>query len=121
MTTDPRATRTETITGEPIAMLSRSACGTCKQLFLTLRPIEHESCKMRAVLATAPDAPDYEELLDLTEQQRTELPARFHTPVFVDSGAPALWLCAVCGNADGSGAVWPCATATKHGREVFER
>lgn len=113
-------TETETATTFTTEMVSRTACGTCKARWMLGRPMEHEGCKMRAVLAPAPDHPDYETLADLTAQQRTELPARFHIPVFVDSGSPAMWLCAVCGDGD-SGAMWPCSTAATCGGEVFEK
>lgn len=117
--TDSRATRA-VAAPEPV-VLSRGACGTCKALWLTNKPPVHSGCRMRAVLAFAPDHPDDEALADMSEQQRAELPARFHVPVFNDLIKPQSWLCAVCGNEDGLVHSWPCATAVQHGREVFER
>lgn len=100
--------------------LSPRACGTCRGLHLLGKAVEHEACAMRAVLAKAPDHPDYEALLDLTYEQRQQLPARFHVPVWDGDGVPHAWLCAVCWD-DGEVCRWPCSTAARCGGEVFER
>lgn len=102
------------------ASVSPNACGTCKTRRLTGRPVVHPECAMRAVLAKAPDHPGYEDLLDLTYEQRQQLPARFHVPVWDGDGVPNAWLCAVCWD-DGEVCRWPCAAAATYGGEVFER
>jgi hypothetical protein len=95
-----------------------SACGTCCTLSASGRPIEHDECSARAVLLEAPDQPSYEALVDLTEEQRAALPARFHTPWFDRDGTPNAWLCRVCWG-DGWVTRWPCKTAVQHGTAVF--
>ncbi|MFJ9799907.1 hypothetical protein [Streptomyces sp. NPDC101145] len=95
-----------------------NACGTCRALSASGRPIAHDECAARAVLLEAPDQPSYEDLVDLTEEQRAALPARFHTPHFDDLGKPHAWLCRVCWG-DGWSTQWPCKTAVEHGAEVF--
>lgn len=108
-------------TGKTMAeILSPKACDSCKLAWLANRPALHEGCKMRAVLAQAPDHPAYDDLGDLTYEQRQALPARFHVPVWDGDGVPHAWLCAVCWD-DGEVCRWPCATAAEHGGEVFER
>ncbi|MFD0347297.1 hypothetical protein ACFQ0M_17060 [Kitasatospora aburaviensis] len=57
-----------------------AACGTCWRLALAGQPTEHPACARRAVLIPAPDAPDYEDLADMTAEQKAALPTRFHTP-----------------------------------------
>ncbi|MFB7672901.1 hypothetical protein ACFC26_15985 [Kitasatospora purpeofusca] len=94
-----------------------SACGTCRQLAAAGQQIAH-ACGRRATLIAAPDAPCYETILDVPEDQRARLPARFHTPVFDDAGSRKVWMCAVCWG-DGWGTSWPCATAVEYGAEVF--
>ena len=74
---------------------------------------------VKAILIEAPDAPSYEELPE-TLEERQQLPARFHVPRWDGDGKPNLWLCAVCWD-EGSVTQWPCATAAKHGGEVFAR
>jgi hypothetical protein len=96
----------------------RHACGACRRLAADGKPVEHEECAARARLVEAPDMPGYEDLCDLTDEQRAALPARFHIPVFDGDGVPNAWLCAACWGADWV-AKWPCATALEHGREVF--
>ncbi|WP_347732751.1 hypothetical protein [Streptomyces sp. CAU 1734] len=95
-----------------------AACGTCRSLALSGQPIEHEECAARAVLLLAPDQPAYEDLVDLTDEQRQALPARFHTPVFEDCGRPNAWQCRVCWG-DGWVAQWPCGPAQRQGALVF--
>ncbi|MEU6615352.1 hypothetical protein [Streptomyces parvus] len=94
------------------------ACGTCKALVRDGKPIEHEQCAARAVLLLPPDQPMYEDLVDLTDEQRKALPARFHTPVFDGLGQPNAWLCQVCWG-DGWVAQWPCGPAQEKGAMVF--
>lgn len=100
------------------ARAASDACGTCRNLAAEGKPIEHQGCAARATLRLAPDQPDYEDLVDLTDDERAALPARFHMPHFDDLGQPNAWLCRVCWG-DGWVAQWPCATAQKHGAEVF--
>jgi hypothetical protein len=95
-----------------------AACGTCWRLALAGQPTEHPACARRAVLLAAPDAPDYEDLADLTDEQKAALPARFHTPVWEGNAVPHSWVCAVCWG-DGWVTRWPCKTAVRHGDEVF--
>ena len=94
------------------------ACGTCLTLSTLGRPLEHQQCNHRATLIPAPDAPGYEELGDVPEDQRAGLPARFHTPVYNDLSTPKVWTCAVCWG-DCWTTAWPCATALANGRDVF--
>jgi len=98
--------------------LEPNACGTCRDHAENSRPAEHPECIQHATLLPAPDAPDYEELVDVPEDQRAALPARFHTPVWEGNATPNAWLCAVCWG-DGWVTQWPCETACKHGGEVF--
>ncbi|WP_371624091.1 hypothetical protein OG245_15375 [Streptomyces sp. NBC_01116] len=94
------------------------ACGTCRALVRDGKPIEHEQCAARAVLLLPPDQPMYEDLVDLTDEQRKALPARFHTPVFDGLGQPNAWLCQVCWG-DGWVSQWPCGPAQEKGAMVF--
>ncbi|MCP3017270.1 hypothetical protein NGM33_28465 [Nocardiopsis dassonvillei] len=73
-----------------------------------------------ARIVGAPDHPSYEDLVELTLDQRAALPARFHTPWFDADGQPNSWLCAVCWD-EGTVTQWPCKTAQENGREVFDR
>lgn len=73
----------------------------------------------RARIVEAPDHPNYEDLVELTLEQRAELPARFHTPRFDADGRPNAWLCAVCWD-EFTVTQWPCKAAQEHGSEVFE-
>lgn len=113
-------TKTETAVWPPSTHISPHACGTCKQRHLTGKPVEHGQCAMRAVLAHAPDMPSYDDLLDLAYEQRQQLPARFHVPMWDGLGRPNAWLCTVCWD-DGVVTAWPCEAAMEHGGEVFER
>jgi hypothetical protein len=101
-----------------LAATDPASCGTCRKLAGQGLPTEHTACARRAVLLPAPDAPDYEDLVDLTDEQRTALPPRFHIPVFDGLGVPNGWHCAVCWG-DGWTTRWPCETAVKHGGDVF--
>lgn len=98
--------------------LDASACGTCRRLAADGKAPEHPECARRAVLMPAPDAPDYETLIDTPEDERTNLPARFHTPVWEGNATPNAWLCAVCWG-DGWVTIWPCEAAAKNGGQVF--
>ncbi|MEU7737296.1 hypothetical protein AB0B51_30120 [Streptomyces griseus] len=102
----------------PMTHAGPKACGTCKALVRDGKPIEHEQCAARAVLLLPPDQPMYEDLVDLTDEQRKALPARFHTPVFDGLGQPNLWLCQVCWG-DGWVSQWPCGPAQEKGAMVF--
>lgn len=95
-----------------------SACGTCRGRTANGETVEHDGCAQRATLIEAPDMPDWELLIEMTEQEKADLPARFHIPRFDDCGQPNAWLCAVCWD-DGWATGWPCKTATKHGTKVF--
>lgn len=95
-----------------------SACGTCRGNAEAGKPVEHEGCAQRATLLQAPDHPHYEILAGFSLEENAKLPARFHVPVFDDSGKPNSWLCAVCWE-EGVVTGWPCATATKYGTQVF--
>ncbi|MFJ9671432.1 hypothetical protein ACIRP5_11660 [Streptomyces sp. NPDC101221] len=95
-----------------------SACGTCRGLAEAGEPVEHEGCAQHAMLLQAPDHPGYEILAGFSLEENAKLPARFHVPVFDDSGKPNSWLCAVCWE-EGVVTGWPCATATKYGTQVF--
>lgn len=95
-----------------------SACGTCRGNAAAAEPVEHDECQQRATLLHAPDHPYYEILAGFSLEENAKLPARFHVPVFDDLGKPNSWLCAVCW-AEGEVTGWPCATATKHGTQVF--
>lgn len=94
------------------------ACGTCRRRTEDGNTVEHDGCAQRATLTEAPDMPSWELLVEMTEQEKADLPARFHVPRFDDLGQPNAWLCAVCWG-DGWVTGWPCKTATKHGTEVF--
>ncbi|GGW99209.1 hypothetical protein [Streptomyces chartreusis] len=95
-----------------------SACGTCRSNVADGKPVEHDGCAQRATLLHAPDHPYYEILAGFSLEENAKLPARFHVPVFDDCGVPNSWLCAVC-QEEGVVTGWPCATAIKHGKEVF--
>lgn len=95
-----------------------SACGTCRERTAEGETVEHDGCAQRSLLFDAPDMPDYEVLIEMTEQEKADLPARFHIPRFDDVGKPNAWLCAVCWG-EGWVTGWPCATAMKHGTQVF--
>ena len=65
------------------------------------------------------DQPGYEELGELSMPEKAALPARFHTPEWMDS-TPGLFVCRVCWDGDDMVVTdWPCATAEKAGRDVF--
>jgi hypothetical protein len=95
-----------------------SACGTCRDLVAAGGQVEHDECAQRAVLLPAPDAPGYELIAGMTEEEVWALPARFHVPVFMESSTPNAWVCAVCWG-DGWNTQWPCKTAQDHGSRVF--
>ncbi|BBB01018.1 hypothetical protein RVR_8249 [Actinacidiphila reveromycinica] len=95
-----------------------SACGTCRQRAAAGEQVEHDACAQRAVLTPAPDAPSWEAITFMTREELEALPARFHTPVFLDTASPSAWVCAVCWG-DGWVSQWPCKTATEKGTEVF--
>ena len=95
-----------------------NACGTCRKAVKAGDTVMHEECAARAVLLSAPDYPDYEDLLDLTDDERLALPARFHTPQFDSLGRPNMWQCRVCWG-DGWVTQWPCKAAQENGAQVF--
>ena len=95
-----------------------SACGTCHGNAAAGEPVEHDGCAQRATILHAPDHPYYEILAGFSLEENAKLPARFHVPFFDDCGVPNSWLCAVCQD-EGTVTGWPCATAIKHGTEVF--
>ncbi|MFE9448340.1 hypothetical protein [Streptomyces sp. NPDC006739] len=93
-----------------------SACGTCRGNVEAGGQVEHDVCAQRALLLPAPDAPGYELITGMTEEEVRALPARFHIPVFVEP--VRAWVCAVCWG-DGWSTRWPCKTATEQGLNVF--
>lgn len=105
-------TTTTTITPGP------QACGTCRTDGQVDPDPIHQPCAQRATLVEAPDMPGWEALTDMTMAEKAALPARFHTPRFVDTCTPKMWICAVCWD-DGTITQWPCAAAVKSGGEVF--
>ncbi|MEU9498193.1 hypothetical protein [Streptomyces sp. NPDC048196] len=113
--TDDRLTE---IAARAAASAGPGACGTCRSRVRDGLPVEHDECAARATLFEAPGHPDYEELGDLTDEEKVALPAQFHTPVFDNLGKPNAWLCRVCWG-DGWVTQWPCATAQRHGARVF--
>ncbi|MGW5123248.1 hypothetical protein ACWEQ7_04135 [Streptomyces sp. NPDC004069] len=94
------------------------ACGTCKAATGAGGQVEHDECAKRATLLPAPDAPGYELITGMSEEEVWALPARFHTPVFLDTCEPKAWVCAVCWG-DGWNTQWPCKAAQAHGTQVF--
>ncbi|MFJ5151415.1 hypothetical protein ACIQCF_07470 [Streptomyces sp. NPDC088353] len=95
-----------------------AACGTCKTATSAGGQVQHDECAQRATLLPAPDAPGYELITGMSEEEVWALPARFHTPVFLDTCEPKAWVCAVCWG-DGWNTQWPCKTAQTHGAKVF--
>lgn len=95
-----------------------TACGTCRDNVQAVKRVEHEECSQRATLLQAPDHPSYELLAGFSLEENSQLPARFHIPVFDDCGTPNAWLCAVC-QEDGVVSQWPCRTAAEQGTQVF--
>lgn len=95
-----------------------NACGTCRKAVEAGDTVVHEECAARASLLQAPDYPDYEDLIDLSDDERQALPARFHTPQFDSLGKPNAWLCRVCWG-DGWVTQWPCKAAQENGTQVF--
>lgn len=95
-----------------------NACGTCRTLVAEGKPVKHDECQQRATLLQAPDHPHYELLAGFSLEENEQLPPRFHVPVFDDCGVPNSWLCAVCQD-EGRVVGWPCATAIKHGTQIF--
>jgi ferredoxin len=95
-----------------------TACGTCRTRVAAGQQVKHDECAQRATLLEAPDQPGYEVITTMTEAEVAALPPRFHIPVFIESGEPKAWVCAVCWG-DGWTSSWPCATATEYGLQVF--
>lgn len=95
-----------------------SACGTCKASVAAGGQVKHDECAQRALLLPAPDAPAWELITGLSEEELAALPARFHVPAFVESSTPKAWVCAVCWG-DGWSTQWPCKTAVEQGLRVF--
>jgi hypothetical protein len=63
------------------------------------------------------EPPAYEDLMDMTDDQRVALPAEHHRPVFDGLGEPHSWICAVCWG-DGWQTSWPCEAATVGGVDL---
>lgn len=63
------------------------------------------------------DQPDYETLIDLTMEEKTALPTRFHTPVWSNS-TPGAFICRVCWT-EGEMVSWPCKGAMHEGWMLF--
>jgi hypothetical protein len=79
----------------------------------------HAVGKQHRPFITLPsDQPSYETLTDLTMEQKSALPARFHTPVWTDS-TPGAFICTVCW-VEGEMVSWPCPPALRRGWDVFE-
>lgn len=95
-----------------------SACGTCRNRVAAGGQVEHDECAQRATLLPAPDFPGWELITGMPEDYVRALPARFHTPVFLDTCTPKAWVCAVCWG-DGWNTAWPCKTAVENGTDVF--
>lgn len=93
-----------------------SACGTCRKAVEAGGQVQHDECAQRATLLPAPDAPGYELITGLSEDEVHALPARFHIPAFVEPTRS--WVCAVCWG-DGWSTQWPCKTAVEQGLRVF--
>lgn len=75
----------------------------------------------RARVTLPDDQPDYGDLMDLTADERTALPARFHTPVW-HGRPPGEFVCRVCpDDEDGYYTPWPCVPAREAGPEVLTR
>ncbi|MEV4181657.1 hypothetical protein AB0J28_09440 [Streptosporangium canum] len=77
-----------------------------------------EAAGLGAVMFESADHPGYEALIDLTLEQREQLPARFHIPRWLDVATPQSWICAVCWD-EGTTTSWPCTAAMENGGEVF--
>jgi hypothetical protein len=95
-----------------------SACGTCKTSVEAGGQVKHDECAQRALLLPAPDAPAWELITGLSEEELAALPPRFHVPAYMESSTPQMWVCAVCWG-EGWVTGWPCKTAVKHGLRVF--
>lgn len=75
---------------------------------------------VRARLIEAPDMPDeFEDLLEHNIEDLQNLPPRHHIPRFTEHYDVNIWFCVPCSYWKGL-VLWPCVTAQKHGREVFE-
>jgi hypothetical protein len=118
MTDQPQPPDLDAIQTRHHLAIDPAACGTCRRLATAGKTPEHPQCAHRATLLPAPDAPCWEALLDIPEDQRAALPARFHTPVWEGNATPNAWLCAVCWG-DGWVTGWPCEAAVRGGAEVF--
>lgn len=92
------------------------ACGTCRDRVQASGQVAHDECAQRATLLPAPDAPAWELITGLSEEELAELPPRFHIPAFVEPTRS--WVCAVCWG-DGWSTQWPCKPATEQGLRVF--
>lgn len=73
----------------------------------------------RPFITLPADQPCYEELTELTMDEKAALPTRFHSPVFSD-GQPPLFICRVCWDGeDCQITVWPCPSALRQGWNLF--
>ncbi|MEV7011670.1 hypothetical protein [Streptosporangium sp. NPDC051022] len=102
---------------EPIEDSKKPVVTAIKEVVTLYRRAYSEPVK--AILLEAPDQPGYDELPETIEERR-KLPARFHVPVWTDTGEPPMWVCAVCWE-DGVVYGWPCQVAAENGGEVFAR
>jgi hypothetical protein len=68
-------------------------------------------------IALPTDQPHYEQLADMTMEQKRALPGRFHTPVW-SMTTPGLFACRVCW-VEGEIVSWPCEPALAAGEHLF--
>lgn len=72
---------------------------------------------MRPFITLPPDQPGYEAIGEMSPEELTALPARFHTPEWSES-TPGAFVCRVCWG-EGWMTTWPCPSALARGYEVF--
>ncbi len=68
----------------------------------------------------APHTPlQLQDISTMSFEQRQQLPAIYHRPVFNDLGRPTVWMCAVCWDDDAATVTpWPCLPAQAGGRDL---
>lgn len=71
----------------------------------------------RPFITLPADQPDFEMLTELTMEEKTALPTRFHTPAW-SSSTPGAFICRVCW-VEGEMTSWPCAGAMRNGWDLF--
>lgn len=59
----------------------------------------------------------YEELADMTMEEKNALPGRYHRPVFSGLQKPTAWICAVCWT-EGVSSGWPCAGLAEPAKSI---